>query len=78
VLGLEAVSVRDKFFELGGHSLQLAQVVSKARDVFQLDLDIRKVFKLPTIADLAAMIEDELIREVEGLSDEEVELLLKN
>jgi acyl-coenzyme A synthetase/AMP-(fatty) acid ligase len=78
VLGLAAVGVQDKFFDLGGHSLQLAQVVSKVRDVFQVELDIRKVFKMPTIADLAAMIEDELVREVEELSDEEVEFLLKD
>ena len=78
VLGLAAVGVQDKFFDLGGHSLQLAQVVSKVRDVFQVELDIRKVFKMPTVADLAAMIEDELVREVEELSDEEVEFLLKD
>jgi len=72
------VGVQDKFFDLSGHSLQLAQVVSKVRDVFQVELDIRKVFKMPTVADLAAMIEDELVREVEELSDEEVEFLLKD
>jgi amino acid adenylation domain-containing protein len=78
VLGLAAVGVQDRFFDLGGHSLQLAQVVSKVRDVFQVELDIRKVFKMPTVADLAAMIEDELVKEVEDLSDEEVEFLLKD
>jgi len=78
VLGLEAVSVQDRFFELGGHSLQLAQVVSKVRDVFQVELDIRKVFKLPTVAGLAVMIEEELVKEVEELSDEEIEFLLKD
>lgn len=78
VLGLEAVGVHDTFFELGGHSLQLAQVVSKVRDAFQVELDIRKVFKLPTVAGLAVMIEEELVKEVEELSDEEVEFLLKD
>jgi hypothetical protein len=63
---------------LGGHSLQLAQVVAKVRHVFHVELDIRRVFKFPTVADLAAMIEEELVKEVEELSDEEVEFLLKD
>lgn len=78
VLGRQAVSVHDKFFELGGHSLQVAQVASKAREAFQLELDIRKFFNLPTVADQAVMVEEEMLKEVEGLSDEEVECLVRD
>ncbi len=57
VLGLEQVSIHDNFFELGGHSLLATQVISRVRDVLQLDLPVRTLFEMPTIAGLAERIE---------------------
>jgi len=88
VLSRERVGINDSFFDLGGHSLLATQVLSRVRDAFQLELPLRKLFKAPSVAGLAASIlEDEAKRErvertaelllkLANLSDEEVDDLV--
>lgn len=57
ILGLEKVGIEDKFFELGGHSLLITQLSSRVRDTFTVDLPLRDLFAVPTVAGLAQQIE---------------------
>jgi acyl carrier protein len=57
LLGVDGVGTRDSFFELGGHSLLLIQLAARVRQAFQVDLPLRTFFEIPTIAGLAAAIE---------------------
>ncbi|WP_414584330.1 amino acid adenylation domain-containing protein [Scytonema sp. PCC 10023] len=57
LLGLEQVSINDNFFELGGHSLLLTQLIFRVRETFQLELPLRSLFEMPTVASLAGSIE---------------------
>ena len=84
-LKLERVGIHDNFFELGGHSLLAARVVSSVRNELNVQLGMVDVLRSPTIAELAALLEERacpeedesrlatLLQEIGQLSDEEAE-----
>jgi amino acid adenylation domain-containing protein len=82
VLKVDRTGIHDDFFESGGHSLLAIQIVSRLRDVFQIDLPLRSLFENPTIAGLAALVAqapeptERVLAELESLSDEQAQLLL--
>jgi phthiocerol/phenolphthiocerol synthesis type-I polyketide synthase E len=89
VFALEDISIDADFFELGGNSLTGLQLISRVRKIFDTDLPMRSFFEAPTIAGLARLIEekmkdeeddfselDELLKEIEGMSPEELKASL--
>ncbi|HEU5230640.1 MAG TPA: amino acid adenylation domain-containing protein, partial [Ktedonobacteraceae bacterium] len=60
VLHVQAISVYDDFFHLDGHSLLATQVISRVRQVFNVNISIRRFFERPTLAGLAEEIEQSL------------------
>ena len=56
VLKLEKVGRHDNFFELGGHSLLATQVISRARDKFDLHIELEGIFLAGTVRELAEYI----------------------
>jgi thioesterase domain-containing protein len=57
VLGVERVGRRDDFFTLGGHSLLAIRVAARAQEVLGVELTIRAIFESPSIAQLAAEVD---------------------
>ena len=88
LLHVPAVGIHDNFFELGGHSLLAVQLLSRVRQIYGVELSLEVVYSGEfTVAELAKAIElkeieqaggdyQDLLRELEGLSDEEVRALL--
>ena len=58
VLRVEDPGVNNSFFDLGGHSLLAIKIVSRIRDALDLNLSTQALFEHPTIAELAAVVEE--------------------
>jgi len=88
LLKLDKVDVYDNFFELGGHSLLATQLMSRVRAGFGIDVPLRDLFQAPTLEAFAQVVLgrqveaqaaddlDRLLAELEGISEEETEMLL--
>jgi acyl-CoA synthetase (AMP-forming)/AMP-acid ligase II len=87
VLGIAPPGVHDNFFAAGGDSLRAARVVSRVNELFRTELTVPSVFHQPTIEQYAEKVRGTapaervdavtaMFRELEGLSDAEVERLL--
>jgi amino acid adenylation domain-containing protein len=58
VLGVDGVGIDDGFLALGGHSLLAAKLVSRIRATLNVEAAIGDVFRAPTPAALAELLED--------------------
>jgi phthiocerol/phenolphthiocerol synthesis type-I polyketide synthase E len=56
-LGLSGIGIHDRFFDLGGHSLLAARVAAEVCDRFQIELPVLKLFQVPSIGELAVVVE---------------------
>ncbi|WP_375495633.1 MupA/Atu3671 family FMN-dependent luciferase-like monooxygenase, partial [uncultured Nostoc sp.] len=77
VLGVEAVGITDNFFELGGHSFLATQAIAQIQDTFNIEIPLRALFEANTVADLAIIVEEILLKQIEELTEEEAEALVK-
>jgi len=89
ILRLDRVGIHDNFIELGGDSLLGTVLVSRIKKVLGVELPLNVILEKPTIAQLAEVIEQEAIgqmdaqdvdaavQELEAISDEQAALLLR-
>lgn len=66
VLGVERVGVDTDFFALGGHSLMATRVIYRIYEEFGVDINLRVFFESRTIAQLAGVVEEQLLLTVEA------------
>jgi acyl carrier protein len=89
LLGLERISTTANFFDVGGHSLLATQLVSRIRRNLDVEIPLRTIFENPVLEDLCTVIlkqeespghatsAAELMLEIEQMSADDVQLLLK-
>ncbi len=58
ILGVEQIGRKDNFFHLGGHSLKTMQLVNRLAKELELEVSLREIFSLPTLAEQAAYLKD--------------------
>jgi acyl carrier protein len=85
VLKLDRVGAHDNFFEIGGHSLLATQLISRVRNTFDVEIEVRSVFEAGTVAELAeALIAQEpkpgqmekialILKKISGMTDEDMD-----
>ena len=89
ILGVSGVGIHQDFFELGGHSLIAMRLITRVREVLEVDVPLKTLFATPTIAGFAEGL-DELqiaqadeqrlasaLSEMESLSEDEVNALIE-
>lgn len=89
LLRRRSVLVTDNFFDLGGHSLLAVLLLMRIKEEFGIELSVDDVYSgTLTLGELARTVDakqlgdisaeeyDALLREIEGLSDDEVRALL--
>ena len=59
LLKLDRVGVKDNFWSLGGQSLLALRLTNMIRQDFELEIPLKVIFDLPTIAELAGFIAEE-------------------
>jgi amino acid adenylation domain-containing protein/FkbM family methyltransferase len=80
-LEVARVGAFDNFFDLGGHSLLAMRLISRMRQSFGIEFPVHAIFQNPTVAGAAEIVRrleeehsedmEELLEELEGLSEEE-------
>jgi amino acid adenylation domain-containing protein len=63
VLRVARVGRAENFFSVGGHSLLATQVMSRLREIFEVELSLRMIFEHPTVRGLAAAIDKAQVSE---------------
>ncbi|QIS12941.1 type I polyketide synthase [Nocardia arthritidis] len=74
MLGLDRVGVFENFFRLGGHSLLATQFVRTVRERFEIDMPLRRMLTEPTVAQVAATLEQLMVEQAQALLETTDEL----
>jgi amino acid adenylation domain-containing protein/FkbM family methyltransferase len=60
VLKEDGIGVGGDFFEIGGHSLLATQVISRVKERFGVEIEVRSIFEEPTVEGFARTVEEVL------------------
>ena len=73
LLNVGGISINDNFFELGGHSLLATRLLMQVKGTFHIELTLKSIFELSTIADLSDLISVLLPASMDGENEDDDE-----
>lgn len=76
LLGIKNIGRYDNFFELGGNSMLGTQVISWVNNQYPVNMTMNQFFEKSTVCELAEAINAMLMEMLEGLSLEEMNMLM--
>ncbi|MEU1513048.1 amino acid adenylation domain-containing protein [Streptomyces sp. NPDC005811] len=71
LLGVRA-GAHDNFFHVGGNSILAIRLISRIQEEFEIEFTVRAVFEGPTIARLAAAVEERVRAQIDALPDDQI------
>lgn len=69
-LGIKNVGVNDNFMELGGNSIIGTQILNRIQQKYPIDIQISAFIKMPTVAQQAEFIDNELEKIINGMESD--------
>lgn len=75
-LHIDRVGIHDSFFELGGDSVLAAQILGLVQKTFGIRINPQDAFQAFNIERLAELLEAEIIKQVNEMTEEEAQKLL--
>lgn len=78
VLGVPQVRLEDNFQELGGDSIMASRIKARLNENLPFELELRDLLEAGTAADMAQLVEAEVIDKLEELPEETVRALFAN
>ena len=76
-LHIDQVGIHDSFFELGGDSVLAAQILAMARKTYGISINPQDAFQAFTIERLGELLEAEILKQIEEMTEEEAKRRLE-
>jgi acyl transferase domain-containing protein/2-polyprenyl-3-methyl-5-hydroxy-6-metoxy-1,4-benzoquinol methylase/acyl carrier protein len=73
ITGVRQLEMQSNFFEIGGDSLLATQLISRVRDIYQVEIPLRDFFEQPTIEALSNLVEVALHQQKERGPSESIQ-----
>lgn len=62
ILAVDNIGATDSFFSLGGQSLTAVRMLVEIKDAFDMELALRDIFQHQTVAEMACLIDNEMVK----------------
>jgi phthiocerol/phenolphthiocerol synthesis type-I polyketide synthase E len=72
VLGIDGPGINDSFVALGGHSLLGLQLVTRIRELLEIEITVANLYQAATVAGLAELIVRQLAESMDAETLEEI------
>lgn len=77
VLDIDKVGFNDNFMEIGGDSILMTQIISRIDKLYPYNLDLKPLFNVYTISEMAQIVEEKLVLKLSEMDDDELNTMFE-